>query len=80
MGREDDYSGLSICITAIIASGVAVGVSLGRRGSTVAGRLRNKTRIRCPDFVGTIVVAALTVIVCLVISTVPALMLALPDC
>ena len=80
MGRDDDFSGLLVILPATMAVGIFVGVSMGRRCPTVAGRLRRRARIRYPDFVAAIVVSTFTVIVCLVLSTIPSFILWFPDC
>ena len=80
MGWQDDYSGLLIFFPLIMAIGVIVGVFLGGRSWTVSKALSNRSRIRYPDFVAALIVAALTALVCVVISIVPSMFLLLPDC
>jgi hypothetical protein len=80
MGWQDDYSGLLIFFPLIMAIGIIVGVFLGGRSWTVSEALSNRSRIRYPDFVAALIVAALTALVSLVISIFPSMILLFPDC
>jgi hypothetical protein len=76
IGPGDDISGVFVCIPPFMALGAAIGAVFG----AFVNLLRKRTNNTNPGSIGTVIACVLAAIASVLISTVPAFMLAFPDC
>jgi hypothetical protein len=79
-GLGDDISGVCICIPPFMLIGAAVGAVIGLIGKGISSLLRDRTNIARHELIGIVTASLLAAVAGVAISTVPAFMLAFPDC